>query len=91
MAISSSLTLLPTTYCKQSQPPSPLGLHAFLVPQEEVVEIPSLSHRSVPRELSVGICPGLPSGLRGGALTLQDVMIEGGFSFFPEAVAMPTG
>lgn len=76
----------------QTKPaPSLLGLYAFLLPQEEVAEIPNPSHRLVSRERSVGICPGLLRGLRGGALTLQDVMIEGGFSFFPEAVAMPTG
>lgn len=76
----------------QTKPaPSPLGLCACLLPQAELVGIPNPSCKSVPRERSVGICPGLLRGLRGGALTLQDVKIEGGFSFFPEAVAMPTG
>lgn len=65
MAISPSLTLLPHNLLQTKPAPSPLGLYAFLLPQEEVAEVPNPSHRSVPRELLCGHLSWSPARSQG--------------------------
>lgn len=86
-AISSSLRLLPMTYCKQSQPPALWDCMPAFSPRKRCGNPKPFSRVDAQGASLWAFVQG--SCEVSGAE--QDVMIEEGFSFFPEAVAMPTG